>query len=47
VLARALTQIGWGLNLAAAASLSLAVCGLVWLRIPEDVEASATGDPIG
>jgi hypothetical protein len=30
--ARAVAQVGWGLNLALIASISLAVAGLVWLR---------------
>jgi hypothetical protein len=38
-LGQALAQVGWGLNLAMLASVSLAICGLTWLMTkPSDTE---------
>ena len=36
VVKQGLAQVGWGLDLAAVGSLSLAVCGLVWLLALSD-----------
>jgi hypothetical protein len=38
-LADGLVQIGWGLNLATVASISLAIAGIVWTRLPQPAAA--------
>jgi energy-converting hydrogenase Eha subunit C len=44
-------QVGWGLDVAIAGSLSLAVCGLVWLLVltdsPERARTASSLPPAG
>jgi hypothetical protein len=44
-LGQALAQVGWGLNLATLASVSLVICGLTWLMTTPSATESAVQPP--